>query len=506
MMIAGRYRLDQPIGRGGMGEVWSATDTRLRRKVAVKLISDREKPDEQLRKRFERESRLTAQLDHPGVPVVYDSGVEDDRLYLVMQLIDGVNLDLLGDDGEPVPLGWAAAVGAQVAAVLHHAHQRVVIHRDLKPSNLMLTPDGSVKVLDFGLAKALADPNQSKLTATDQYLGTWLYMAPEQFSSGSIGPWTDLYALGCVLHHLLAGGPLFGGRSEHQTMYGHLTERPAPLRSLRPEVPEELDALVLHLLEKEPKDRPADAQLVYQRLLPHATGLSEFPGAVKRGTSATRMYATVVARVTGEPAAVQQHAAEQQAAEQPEAEQKKVHSDLSQTRRTASRMFRESKTEEAVELLDAAARKAESVLGHQHSDVFEIRLELADLLFNCGNFPQAGAAYSLLARDVARRDGQDADLVLTCRFREAGCYAAFGETTLALSKLQQLAGDSIRVYGPDDNRTLELRRQIGLLLHTAGQQTEAMAVLRRLIQDFERLYGTGHGLVTGLRADLVKMA
>src|SRR3954468_21594997 len=142
MMIAGRYRLDQPIGRGGMGEVWAATDTRLRRKVAVKLISGREKPDEELRKRFERESRLTAQLDHPGVPVVYDSGVEDDRLYLVMQLIDGVNLDLLGDDGELVPLGWAAAVGAQVAAVLHHAHQRVVIHRDLKPSNLMLAPDG----------------------------------------------------------------------------------------------------------------------------------------------------------------------------------------------------------------------------------------------------------------------------------------------------------------------------------------------------------------------------
>ncbi len=494
-MIAGRYRLDQPIGRGGMGEVWSATDTRLRRKVAVKLISDREKPDEQLRKRFERESRLTAQLDHPGVPVVYDSGVEDDRLYLVMQLIDGVNLDLLGDDGEPVPLGWAAAIGAQVAAVLHHAHQRVVIHRDLKPSNLMLTPDGSIKVLDFGLAKALADPSQSKLTATDQYLGTWLYMAPEQFSSGSIGPWTDLYALGCVLHHLLAGGPLFGGRSEHQTMYGHLTERPAPLRSLRPEVPEDLDALVLHLLEKEPKDRPADAQLVYERLLPHATGLHEFPGAVKRGTSATRMYATVVARVTGEPAAVPQQAAE-----------KKENSDLSHTRRQASRMFRESRTEQAVELLDAAAKKAESVLGDQHPDVFEIRLELADLLFNCGNFPQAGAAYGLLARDVARRDGQDADLVLTCRFREAGCHAAFGETTLALSKLQQLAGDSIRVYGPDDNRTLELRRQIGLLLHTAGQKTEAMAVLQRLNQDFERLYGTDHGLVTGLQADLMKMA
>jgi hypothetical protein len=492
MMIAGRYRLDQPIGRGGMGEVWAATDTRLRRKVAVKLISGREKPDEELRKRFERESRLTAQLDHPGVPVVYDSGVEDDRLYLVMQLIDGVNLDLLGDDGEPVPLGWAAAIGAQVAAVLHHAHQRVVIHRDLKPSNLMLTPDGSVKVLDFGLAKALADPSQSKLTATDQYLGTWLYMAPEQFSSGSIGPWTDLYALGCVLHHLLAGGPLFGGRTEHQTMYGHLNERPPPLRSLRSEVPEELDALVLQLLEKEPKDRPADAQLVYQRLLPHATGLDEFPGAVKRGSSATRMYATVVARVTGEPAVKA-------------AEQKYEHSDFSETRRMASRMFRESRTEEAVGLLDAAAKKAESVLGGQHQDVFEIRLELADLLFKCGNFPQAGAAYNLLARDVTRRDGQDADLAFTCRFREAGCHAAFGQTKLALSSLQQLVGDSIRVFGADDKRSLELRRQIGLLLHADGQKSEAVHVLQRLSLDFERLFGPDHSLVTGLRADLVRM-
>jgi serine/threonine protein kinase len=157
--IAGRYQLDAAhLGKGGMGEVWGATDKRLRRRVAVKFIRfpDAE-PDQQLIDRFVRESQLTARLDHPGVPVIYEAAQAGDgpfqgRLYLVMQLIDGVNVDDLVAEHDPLPIGWAAAIAAQTCAVLAYAHSKQLIHRDLKPSNLMLSRDGSVKVLDLGLA------------------------------------------------------------------------------------------------------------------------------------------------------------------------------------------------------------------------------------------------------------------------------------------------------------------------------------------------------------------
>src|SRR5690606_15831866 len=154
----------------------------------------------ELVRRFVRESRITARLEHPGVPAVYDVGTHDGRPYIVMQYVQGISVaDLIAEFG-PLPVGWAAAIAAQACAVLAVAHRAPLVHRDLKPANLMLEADGGVKILDFGLAVALDRGEASQITRTGQALGTAPYMAPEQILGSFSGPATDLYGLGCTLH------------------------------------------------------------------------------------------------------------------------------------------------------------------------------------------------------------------------------------------------------------------------------------------------------------------
>ncbi|MBO4238585.1 serine/threonine-protein kinase [Pseudonocardia alni] len=207
-VVADRYRLDAfPIGRVGMGEVWLGRDTRLDRPVAVKFVRF---PDgghrDELVRRFVRESRITAGIEHPGVPAVYDVGTDDGVPYMVMRRVRGIRVaDLVAEHG-PLPLGWAAAIAAQVCAVLAAAHAAELVHRDLKPGNLMLGPDGVVRVLDFGLAAALAS-GDSRITRSGEALGTPAYMAPELVMAGRTDPRTDLYALGATLHEMLTRSP-----------------------------------------------------------------------------------------------------------------------------------------------------------------------------------------------------------------------------------------------------------------------------------------------------------
>ncbi|WP_344745965.1 serine/threonine-protein kinase [Streptosporangium vulgare] len=199
---------------GGMGEVWFGYDKRLDRPVAVKFIRiDRQadgRPDDELTKRFVRESRITARLEHPGVPTVYDCGSHGDDLYLVMQLINGCPVSSLLDETE-VPVAWAVAIAAQVCSVLAVAHAGSLVHRDLKPGNLMLCPDGTVKVLDFGIAAALGPNVATKLTGTGVVVCTPAYMAPEQAMNGVTSRRSDLYSLGVVLDEMLAGDNQFAG-------------------------------------------------------------------------------------------------------------------------------------------------------------------------------------------------------------------------------------------------------------------------------------------------------
>jgi serine/threonine protein kinase len=215
--VVGRYELVERISVGGMGTVWRGYDAVLDRPVAVKLI----RPDrlvepgqaEDFARRFRREARVTARIGHHGVPQVYDAVLAPpcDRVYLVMELIRGTDLRTYITTGVPLPVTWAVAIAAQIATVLSYAHAVPVVHRDLKPENVLITPDGALKVLDFGIA-AILGTGTTKITATGHPVGTSRYMSPEQIRGAQVTPQSDLYALGCVLYELLCGRSVFDGR------------------------------------------------------------------------------------------------------------------------------------------------------------------------------------------------------------------------------------------------------------------------------------------------------
>ncbi|WP_033293023.1 serine/threonine-protein kinase [Amycolatopsis jejuensis] len=294
MLIADRYEVDDlPLGRGGMGAVHRGRDRRLGRLVAIKLLR-LPGGDEELEERFAREARILATLDHPGAPTLYDFGTYEDRLFQVMQYVEGVTVaDLLAEHG-PLPVPWAAAIAAQAAAVLAAAHARAVCHRDLKPANLMLCPDGSVKVLDFGLA-VLREANVARFTRAGQLLGTPSYMAPEQIQRGQAEPRSDLYALGCVLHEMLTGRQVFTGPTAYAVFDKQVKEPPPTVHG----VPAELNALLAATLAKAPSKRPSGAEVLYARLAPFARDLPPLPGFLHPASvpSPARMYARMVGRV-----------------------------------------------------------------------------------------------------------------------------------------------------------------------------------------------------------------
>jgi hypothetical protein len=298
-VLAGRYALVTPLGRGGMGQVWEGRDQRLGRRVAVKLLTADvlvgQPKRNNLVARFTREAAVTAGLAHPGVPAIHDVGEYDGGLFLVMELVNGCTVgDLIAEHG-PLPVPWVAAVGAQVASVLAAAHDRGIIHRDIKPENVMLTPDGAVKVLDFGVAGLLGQ----RITSTGAAVGTLAYMAPEQMHNLPSTPRTDLYSLGCMLYEMLAGEPVFASASPAALVRQHLDAAPAPVR--RADLPPALDALVRQLLEKDPAGRPADARETLDRLLPFVVppgSLGDIDPAAG-GPAGLAAYSLLMARLRG---------------------------------------------------------------------------------------------------------------------------------------------------------------------------------------------------------------
>ncbi|PJM93863.1 serine/threonine-protein kinase [Streptomyces sp. CB01373] len=259
MLLAARYQLEELLGRGGMGEVWRARDEVLGRPVAVKLLLAGG-IDPSAAARFRQEAQTTARLSHPNIVAMYDFGQADDRLYLVMEMVQGRSLaDRLASAGALTPRE-VAAIGSQTASGLAAAHRQNVIHRDIKPANLLLAPDGTVKVVDFGIAR-LADDAAAGLTSAGMIVGSVSYLAPERALGKDAGPASDMYALGCVLYELLVGCPPFRADTPTALLYQHVQELPAPPRSMGVELPAELEQLVLALLAKEAEARP-DAEQV----------------------------------------------------------------------------------------------------------------------------------------------------------------------------------------------------------------------------------------------------
>ncbi|MFF1872862.1 protein kinase [Kitasatospora herbaricolor] len=293
-VIGGRYHLLEPVGAGGMGQVWRARDAVLGREVAIKVITLVGDPEAQ--SRFLREARTVSRLSSPHIVTLHDIGetllAGHHTHYLVMELLQGRDLGAVLRHRSPDLPSYAEVRtwAAEVCAGLQAAHRAQVVHRDIKPSNLWLTDAGTVKILDFGIARPATDgPVHTELTGPGQWIGTPTYMSPEQIRAPhAIDARSDLYSLGCVLYTLLTGGPPFTGYGGAAVMAQHLGEPPLAPSARRPGLPEDLDRLVLRLLAKDPNQRPADADEVRRLLLPAPAALhpSGFGAPAVAGTSA----------------------------------------------------------------------------------------------------------------------------------------------------------------------------------------------------------------------------
>src|SRR6266508_3609409 len=251
-ILAGRYEVGPLLGVGGMAEVYEGHDRLLARRVAIKVLLSQYAHDPAFLARFRREAQAAASLSHPNIVAVFDTGSQDDTWFIVMEYVAGRTLrDVIRTEGA---LYWARAaeIAADVAGALSAAHARGVVHRDVKPGNVMLTTDGKVKVMDFGIARASAAPS---ITQTAAVVGTAQYIAPEQAQGLEVDARTDLYALGCCLYEMLTGQVPFTGPTPVAIAYRHVQDDPTPPRMLNPDVPVSLEGVCLKAMAKRPEDR-----------------------------------------------------------------------------------------------------------------------------------------------------------------------------------------------------------------------------------------------------------
>ncbi|MEW2300438.1 serine/threonine-protein kinase [Streptomyces sp. NPDC006655] len=483
------------IGQGGMGQVWTAYDQRLDRRVAVKLL----RPDkvagaeaEELRRRFLRECRVTAQVDHPGLVTVHDAGSEGEELFLVMQYVDGADLSDHLAEHEPYPWQWAVAVAAQLCAVLSAVHAVPIVHRDLKPRNVMVKQDGTVTVLDLGVASVM-DTDTTRLTHTGSPIGSPAYMAPEQAMGGAVGPYTDLYALGVLLHELLSGEVPFAGSTALGVLHRHLYEPPVPVRRTRPEVPELLENLVLRLLAKDPQHRPESAQEVYEDLAPLLPARGTPSGAPldptrpflrphapwpDRARTPAPQPAAPVAAVPGRP-------------------------DVVTAVDEVKRLLGEGRITQAVDILGAILPVAADQHGERSTVVRTLRKQYAATLMDDGQYRRALPELRRLADERAAEAGQADPQSLRFRYEIAQCLEQLGEPAAALAEYRALLPYYENQYVAGDPQLAhDVRRRIGHLLLALGDRPAAHDTLTRLLFDVERLHGPGHPMAAEVRRTL----
>jgi eukaryotic-like serine/threonine-protein kinase len=263
--VGGRYELGELLGRGGMAEVRSAVDQRLGRSVAVKQLRTDLATDPTFQARFRREAQSAAGLNHPTIVAVYDTGEEMDPLtgvaipYIVMELVEGSTLRDVLREGRKLLPERALELTQGILDALSYSHKAGIVHRDIKPANVMLTPNGGVKVMDFGIARAVADTSAT-MTQTAAVIGTAQYLSPEQARGETVDARSDLYSAGCVLYELLVGRPPFIGDSPVSVAYQHVREIPQPPSQLDPELTPDIDAVVLKALAKDRADRYQSAK------------------------------------------------------------------------------------------------------------------------------------------------------------------------------------------------------------------------------------------------------
>ena len=296
-VLAGRYEIRDLIGRGGMAEVHLGYDKRLSRIIAIKLLRSDIAGDPTFQARFRREAQSAAALNHPTIVAVYDSGEEEITTpngstrsvpYIVMEYVEGHTVRELLGDGEAVPIPEAVEITTGVLDALEYSHRAGIVHRDIKPGNIMLTSTGAVKVMDFGIARAMED-SSATVTQTHAVVGTAQYLSPEQARGEIVDARSDLYSTGCLLYELLTGQPPFTGDSAVAIAYQHVREIPKPPSSLAADVPESLDRVVLKALAKTRDDRYQDAAHMRTELLAAERGMAVSAPATDTWQSTTAM-------------------------------------------------------------------------------------------------------------------------------------------------------------------------------------------------------------------------
>jgi serine/threonine-protein kinase len=252
----GRYRIIRKLGAGGMADVYLAEDQELGRRVAIKILNDRHAADDQFVERFRREAKNAAGLSHPNIVSIYDRGTAEGTYYIAMEFLDGRSLKELIISRGPAPIKVAIEYARQILGAIGFAHRHGIVHRDIKPHNVLVGPEGRLKVTDFGIARSGA----SQMTEVGSIIGTAQYLSPEQARGSPVDQTSDLYSVGVVLYEMLTGQVPFTGDTPLEIAMKHLSEVPRPPSELRPEVPHDLDLVVLRALAKDPADRYESAE------------------------------------------------------------------------------------------------------------------------------------------------------------------------------------------------------------------------------------------------------
>jgi beta-lactam-binding protein with PASTA domain len=282
-IVDGRYRVQSRLGSGGMAEVWSAADSQLGRRVALKLLASRFAADAAFRERFRREASAAAAMQHPNIVSIYDRGEWDGTSYIAMELVDGRTLKQLIQERGPLGPGPATDLAIEILKALRYAHKRGIVHRDIKPQNVLIDAEGAVKVADFGIAHAGA----SDMTETGAIVGTVQYISPEQAQGRPVSPRSDLYSVGVVLYELLTGQVPFDGEAPVSIALKQVSQPPVPPAQLEPGIPPALEHVVMRALEKDPARRFGDAD--------------EFIAALERARRTPPVRQVVMDPTPGEP-------------------------------------------------------------------------------------------------------------------------------------------------------------------------------------------------------------
>src|SRR4051812_32090724 len=270
-LFDGRYKILKKIGAGGMADVYCAEDQTLGRQVAIKILNDRHAGDEQFVERFRREAQNAAGLNHPNIVSIYDRGEAEGTYYIAMEFLDGRSLKELIVARGPSPIPVAIGYARQVLAALRFSHRNGIVHRDIKPHNVIVDAEGRIKVTDFGIARAGA---ASQMTEAGSIIGTAQYLSPEQARGAPVDQTSDLYSVGVLLYELLTGAVPFTGDTPVEIAMKHLSQVPEPPSAKRPDVPADLDHVVLRELAKDPHDRYASAEEMDADLARIAKGLA----------------------------------------------------------------------------------------------------------------------------------------------------------------------------------------------------------------------------------------